>query len=460
MSEKESHQINESNMQNEFMHNEFMIEKIKERPINKKKLFRRTVITAAMAAMFGMIACVTFLLLEPVINNWLYPEEEPAPVVFPEDLEEMAPEDMLSGNVSKEQPEIHSIPGLADSQIQQILAQVVLDKENYAQVYGALSEYADELSHSMVTVTGVSSNLDWFNNVQENENQASGLLIANNGKELLVLVDYTSLSKAESMTMTFSYLDAATNLSSKYQIPVQMKAMDGNTGLAVLCADLEDVPNEVLKEGGITIATLGSSNFSDPVGTPVVAMGSPMGVSGSVGYGIITSVSSQSQKADANFKLFQTDIYGSQNAGGVLFNLKGQVIGVITGDRVNSDMKNMVNAIGISELTKRIEKLSNGKKVAYMGIHAMDVTEQIHREYDVPYGAFIRDVDMDSPAMKAGIQQGDVLTVFDGKNILSYNDYITALMQKSQGTAVKMTVMREVQGEYKEMTLTIVLGAQ
>ena len=56
---------------------DFMIEKIKERPLNKKKLLRRTLTTASMAVMFGLIACFTFLLLEPVFSNWLHPEEPP-----------------------------------------------------------------------------------------------------------------------------------------------------------------------------------------------------------------------------------------------------------------------------------------------------------------------------------------------------------------------------------------------
>ena len=53
---------------------EFLIEKIKEKPVNKKKLIRRTIITVSMAVIFGSVACVTFLVLEPVISNWLYPE--------------------------------------------------------------------------------------------------------------------------------------------------------------------------------------------------------------------------------------------------------------------------------------------------------------------------------------------------------------------------------------------------
>ena len=86
--------------------NDFMVEKIKVKPVNKKKLIRRTLITISMAIIFGMVACVTFLVLEPVISNWLNPEEEPQVemVVFPEDREEMSPEEMLAENLPTESP--------------------------------------------------------------------------------------------------------------------------------------------------------------------------------------------------------------------------------------------------------------------------------------------------------------------------------------------------------------------
>ena len=456
-------QENKPNQNPEFGHNtDFMKEKIKERPVNKKKLFRRTIITAAMAVIFGSIACLTFLLLEPVINKWLYPEDEPAPVVFPEAIEEMAPEDMLSENSStiNSGNQGNSYSGLSQKQIQMLLSGVVLDKENYAQVYNAMASYVAELNHSMVTVTSVSSNLDWFNDIAESKNQASGIIIANNGKELLILVDYTPLRRAESMTMTFSFLNAATNSRSEYQIPVTLKRIDGSTNLAVLSANLKDIPEGLFGENGITIASLGSSNFKNPVGTPVIAMGSPMGISGSVGYGVITATAAQNQKVDSNYKIFQTDIYGSQNAGGVLFDLQGKVIGVITTQNSDTDMKNMIKAYGISELKTRIEQISNGKRLAYIGISAVDVTKEVHEKQGVPYGAFIRDVEMDSPAMLEGIQQGDVLTSFFGTEIRTYNDYINALLQETPGNTAKLTIMRSVQGEYKEMEIAILLVTQ
>ena len=168
---------------------DFMIEKIKERPVNKKKLIRRTVITASMAVIFGLIACFTFLVLEPVISNFLYPEEEPQIVVFPEDQEEMSPEEMLADNMQQEQQNqqqqkpqpLPGESGLQMEQVQQLLSEYTLDMDNYKQMYSSLGEYVEELKKYMVTVTGVTSNVDWFNNVQVSEHQASGVLIANNG---------------------------------------------------------------------------------------------------------------------------------------------------------------------------------------------------------------------------------------------------------------------------------------
>ena len=54
-------------------------------------------------------------------------------------------------------------------------------------MYGALHEYGNELSRYIVTVTAVTSNIDWFNSEQERENQCSGVIISENGLELLIL---------------------------------------------------------------------------------------------------------------------------------------------------------------------------------------------------------------------------------------------------------------------------------
>lgn len=437
----------ESNKQSDFM-----IEKIKERPVNKKKLVRRTIITAAMAVIFGLIACFTFLVLEPVISNFLYPEEEPQIVVFPEDKEEMSPEEMLSDNMQQEnlanqsqEPVVSE--GLDKEQIQEIISNNRLSKDNYRQLYYAMSEYVKELNKYMVTVTGVRSNIDWFNNVEQSSYQSYGVIIAENGKELLILTDYTPLSDAESMTLTFF---------NGVQIEAHLKEKDVTTNLAVITVDLEELGKKMPMEN-VHIAVLGSSNLDSIVGTPVMALGNPMGVGNSIGYGIVTATERQQKEADTNYMLLQTDIVGSQNAGGVLFNLHGQVIGMITNDWNVADMKSMITVYGISDLKKRVENMSNGKRTAYLGISGVDVTKEANEQLNVPLGAYITEVEMDSPSMLAGIQQGDVLVSIDEKMVYSYNEYTMILTQLEIGQTVEVTVMRQAQDEYKEMKFDIVL---
>lgn len=430
--------------------NDFMIERIKERPINRKKLLRRTILTAAMAVIFGLIACFTFLVLEPVISNWLYPEEEPQIVVLPEDLEEMSPEDMLAENLPTESPvpeEEQEGVVLEKEQIDEILSGVVLDRQNYKEIYAALSNYVTELNHYMVTVTVVTSNIDWFNNVQESKSQTSGIIITDNGKELLILTDASYLSSAESLTLTFYTGD---------QVDAQIKQTDSYTNLAVLAVSLEDLPVGMKKEK-LAYPVLGSSN-TKLLGMPVIAMGSPMGTSNSIGYGMITSASSTYSVPDRNYKIIQTDIIGSQNASGVLFNLDGQVIGIITGNKSGSDMKNIIYAYGITEMKKIIEKLSNGSEVAYLGISGLNVTPEASGELGVPLGGFVKKMDMDSPAMLAGIQQGDVIINIDGRNISTFNEYTNIVMQLEPGKTIEMTVKRKSQDEYKEMKFTMEAG--
>ncbi len=426
---------------------DFMIEKIKERPINKKKLLRRTVTTAAMAVIFGLIACLTFLILEPVFSNWLSPEEKPQTVVFPEESEEMNPEDML---VEEEPPSLQEAVEsviLDREQIQKILENIKLDEKHYIQLYNAMAVYTASLSHSMVTVTGVTSDVDWLNDTYESEVQTYGVVVESNGREYLILTDRDTIKQAENILVTFS---------DGTQAEAVIKQADRQTGLAIISVEIADVLEET--RGKVEKATLGSSNMRNPVGIPVVALGCPMGVVGSAGYGMITASGSVLNKVDANYKLLTTDIYGSPESEGVLFNMQGQIVGIITSDRISPDMKNAVTAIGISELRKLIENMSNGKEPAYMGISGMDVTPEANQEMGVPFGAYVREVDMNSPAMLGGIQRGDVIVEIDDSSIENFNNYAATLLRLEAGATITVTVQRLSQNSYREMEMEITLG--
>lgn len=433
---------------------DFMIEKIKERPISRRKLLRRTLITVAMAVIFGLVACFTFFALEPVLSNWMNPKETLPPVYFPEEKEEMSPEEMMSDNIPPEaspspngNPENPEGITLSEEQIQNIFAAVRLDLTNYGQLYSALSDYTAELKKSMVTLTGISSRVDWFNDINESAKRSSGIIIANNTKELLILADFSPLEDAQRLNVTF-YNGAETT--------AELRQRDATTNLAVLSIPLEVLSENFLND--LAIAKIGSSNYINLTGTPVVALGNPMGTNNSVGYGVITSDSAQSYETDVNYKLLQTDIVGSPAADGVLFNLRGQVLGIITCGHNGEGMQNLITAYGISDLKRRMEKLSNQDPFAYAGIYGMSVSLSVHKALDMPYGAYVKEVVMESPAMRAGIRQGDVIIQMNEIEIKNFSDYVSFIELQKPEKEILVKVMRQSQNEYKEMNLKIILG--
>lgn len=426
--------------------NDFIIEKVKQRPLDKKKLLRKTITTACMAVIFGSIACATFLLLEPIISERLAPEEKPIIVTFPEDREEMDPEDML---VEKsDEPEVQPTQPPEEIPVEvEEERPVILDRNNYGQIYSSMAEYVAELSKYMVTVTAVSSNRDWMDNVQENKNSVSGVMLIDNKVELLILTEASIIKKAEYLVVTFF---------EGTQCVATLKKQDLTTGLAMIAVPFADIPASLDREL-LQYPTLGSSNNSNMLGMPVVAMGSPLETN-SIGYGMITSESAIYSVPERNYKILRTDIIGSQSPNGVLFDLEGRVIGILTGGKLSSDVKNVVYAYGVTELNKLFARLANNIDIAYLGIYGITVPQEANKLQGVPNGAYVKSVDMDSPAMRSGMQPGDIITDVNGRNISTFNEYSNVLMNLTPGETATITVKRKSQDEYKEMVFTIETG--
>ena len=186
-------------------------------------------------------------------------------------------------------------------------------------------------------------------------------------------------------------------------------------------------------------------------------MGSPVGVQDSISYGIVTSEKSPLNLVDSSYKLITTDIYGSSKATGVLINIYGQVIGIIDMDFNSSDMANQISAIGITELKSLIEDLSNGKERAYLGVHGATIPQDIQVAQNIPQGAYITQTEMSSPAMKAGIQSGDIITSFDNNEINSYEALVSRLAACLPDDIITITVMRQATNEYIELELEVTL---
>lgn len=428
--------------------NDFMIEKLKDRPVNKKKLLKKTLTTVSMAVIFGLVACVTFQILEPIISEWLYPDPTDDQIVlFPEDKTEMKPEDMLSDNLPENSGETSGEGLLGETSGEGTKSPNGLDLDylNYVQLYESLAGLVETLNKSMVTVTATTVNTDWLANEYETKTDTTGVIIGKNGREALILTDYSSIKDTDNLRVT---------LSSGYSYDVEVKQYHKNSDMAILTLKMSDLGN---KTEEITVASFGNS-AEDLLCMPVIALGSPMGECGSVGYGMITSDSGMVSMVDANYKLITTDIYGSQNAKGLLFNMKGQIIGFIDNGEKTSDMRNRITGYGISDMKNLISVLSGGFEVAYLGVTGIGVTEEANKQADVPLGVYVQEVEENSPALRAGIQKGDIIVEIDESPVESYVDFATVFGQKKSGQMLKLKILRQSVNEYTEMEFNIVLG--
>ena len=426
----------------------FMQEQIKKRPINKRKLIKRTFTTGALAIMFGVIASLVFILLEPTLTKLVSPKEEKPTIslpdtTLPEEVNEVLPEDMIQDQQELDEKDKPSEPTLP---IMSSIQKTDLEIEDYQKLYGKLSSLAEDTKQGMVTVTGSSSDVDWFSNVYEKKSSVSGIMVADNGTDVFIVTNYSYLSTAEEIDVTFPTGEV---------IQATPVAHDKATNIMILSIPVSYVPKD--EEGEITYATLGNSNVGNHLGDVVLAIGDPMGYSDSLGYGIITSLGTPINTTDHNYKLITTDIYGSKNAEGYLINTKGQVIGIINQKYNNNDLGNQISAIGISELKHLIEDLSNDVERTFLGITMVEITPQAI-ENGIPEGAFVRKVELDSPAMEVGIAAGDIIVALDGSKMGSAAEVEESLRKYKPEDEVPLTLLRSAGEEYKEINVTVKLG--
>lgn len=418
----------------------FIKEKIKDKPINKRRLLLRTVYNLLCAVLFGVTACFVFVFFKPYIEDWLYPEKE-ATITIPKDIvpQELEPAPKKEEEEKEPEPE-------EPEKSQTVVVQEELEPEDYQELQNKLYAIGQRANKSMVTVTGVTSGMDWFNTPYESENSTAGIIIANNGQELLILTEKKIIVNAEAIHITFI---------DETEASASLKKYDGNTGIAVIAVPLSEIPETTMNE--INVAALGNS-YAITQGTSVIAIGSPLGANYSILCGTIISSQNTVSTIDTNYTIFTTDIIGSENGSGVLINLDGEVIGLVLQDYSNQNNRNTVTALSISELKQVIEDLSNNRDIPYVGLRISTVTNEIAQEYGIPQGVYIKSVELDSPAMAAGLQEADVITAINGEEIINVVQYYQNIYERQPEDVVTISIKRQNGEGYVDLECDVTVG--
>ena len=294
----------------------------------------------------------------------------------------------------------------------------------------------------------------WFGQYYQQEAQASGsgFIVGMNDTELLIATNNHVIEDATKIEITF--IDDAI-------LEATVKGTDAIADLAILAVPLETISADTL--GAIRVATLGNSE-TVRLGEMAIAIGNALGYGQSVTVGYISAKDREVTVDGNTMILLQTDAaINGGNSGGPLFNTKGEVIGINSVKYADTDVEGMCFAIPISraipilnELMTR-ETLTEDEKGA-LGISTRTVDEDIASLYGWPIGAYIVSVLEGSPAETAGLYIGDIVTSVNGVTISTSDQLVAAVSSYRYGTSITLTVQRNVNGKYEEITITATLG--
>ena len=327
---------------------------------------------------------------------------------------------------------------------------------------GTVASVAENAMPAMVAITAktvqeVRSYFGGGYRTYEADASGSGIIVGQTDTELLIATNYHVVENTNGLTVAFVDDSAA---------PAVIKGSDRLNDLAVISVELSAIGKDTLD--AIRIIEIGDSDAL-VLGEQVVAIGNALGYGQSVTSGYISALDREVTLDGVTKKLIQTDAaINPGNSGGALLNMKGQLIGINEAKSSANAVEGMGYAIPVATaepiITNLMNRVTRSKvsedQACFMGISCMDVSEEARRFYGLPAGAYVADVTDDSPAAKAGIIKGDIITRFDGISLSSSTELIDTLTYYAAGETIQLTVARSNRGVYEEEELTITLGSK
>ena len=232
---------------------------------------------------------------------------------------------------------------------------------------------------------------------------------------------------------------------------------------AVIGTDsMNDVALLKIEAEGLQTVTVGDSDEIE-VGETVEAIGNPLGeLTFTMTAGYISALDREIDTDGTPINMLQTDAaINSGNSGGPLFDMNGNIIGVTTakvsGTTVTGvSIEGLGFAIPINDVLRVVYDLQQYGRVrgrAYLGVTLQNLDAQVAEIYSLPSGPQVVTVTEGSCSEKAGLQPHDIILEFDGREINTYSDLVSALSKHRAGDTVKMKLYRA--GAEIEVTLTL-----
>jgi S1-C subfamily serine protease len=320
----------------------------------------------------------------------------------------------ISANVSDLQNQISALQG----QVSNLQSTSNAADQNSVYVIGenaSLASLYAEVKDSVVVIRGLTVDYDVFHHAYYTSVQGSGFIYDYEG-QMVVITNYHVIEDAINVTVTFINGDAYT---------ATVLGSDPYADLAVLSTDAPQSEYNPLE-------IVSSSTLS--VGDPVIAVGGPYGLAGSMTTGIVSALGRTITDETSSYPIANviqmSAAINPGNSGGPLLNYEGQVVGITTA--IVSDSEGLGFAIPSSAILREIKSLVEDgtyNQHPWIGASGTDMTYEIAQTMgvDVTYGWLIAQVTSGGPADDAGLQGGTQQATVAGETVMIGGDIVIAL---------------------------------
>lgn len=424
---------------------------------NQNSFQKKAGTTIALAVIFGLVAAVVFQAANFAADRFLNTGKSSVQIKTTDsvDLQETASDDSTADKV-------------------------LSDSENGTVAAVAQASMPSVVAMTTVSVQEIPSFFGYSSRQYKSASTGSGIIVGDNDDELLIATNNHVVDGATTLSVCFIGDDVANaetetvnagdngDLNVEDAVSAKIKGTDADNDLAVVAVKKSDIPEDTLNQ--IKIAQIGSSDDL-AVGQQVVAIGNALGYGQSVTSGWISALNRTISTDDGTNStgLIQTDAaINPGNSGGALLNMKGELIGINSAKYADSAVEGMGYAIPISKAKPILEELMNretrekvdSSKKGYLGVSLASLTTEAIEMYNMPTGAFVRNVENDSPAQEAGICKGDIIVKFDGQKVSDGDDLLDKLQYYKSGEKIEAVIARATNGEYEENTIELTLGTR
>ena len=391
----------------------FLQEKIKDEAGSVKSLRKKILRAILCGLIFGITACFAFFALKPWVEG-IYGQDK-VEVTIPEDEE-------VAENQEKEKEQ-------KDKEVERQQMKLLENLQSTAKIS----------KRAVVTVVGQ-------NTIGEQIGQVSGVIIVDDGEEMLILSPNLSRKKQNRVKVRFA---------DGNEYSAKLRKQDNNLGLGIYAVSSEELKKETKSQ--INIIELGNSRLVN-IGDPAILLSNSMEQGMKISYGILSDNKAEKEISDGFTGVLLIDAAGAQYQDGVVLNQDGKVIGFIHESLQDNQMR--VTAYSISDIKTEIERMSNGGGVPYCGIKGTVLPDKL-KEAGVASGIYVEDIDVDSPAMEAGIQCGDVITHIEETEVSDMEQYRRQLLTKKVEEEIVLKGLRKgADSEYVEVEFHVVVGTK